>query len=73
MSKINLSRLIEAAAKGEEIVISKAGKPVARLVSIKSAVRRRKGLLKGKIKIRPSFYQPLPDAVLATFEGKAAK
>lgn len=72
-AKTNLSRLIEKAAKGDEVVISKAGQPVARLVPIGPAVRRRKGLLKNKIKIRPGFYKPLTEDVIAAFEGKAAK
>ena len=73
-AKTNLSRLIEKAAKGDEVVISRAGKPVAKLVPIKTAApRRRKGLLKNKIKLRPGFYKPLPDEVIAAFEGKPAK
>jgi len=71
-AKTNLSRLIERAAKGDEVVISRAGKPVARLVPVKAA-RRRKGLLKNKIKIRPSFYKPLPEEVIAAFEGRTAE
>ena len=73
-AKTNLSRLIEKAAKGDEVVISRAGKPVAKLVPIKTAApRRRKGLLKNKIKIHPGFYKPLPEEVIAAFEGKPAK
>ena len=73
-AKTNLSRLIEKAAKGDEVIISRAGEPVAKLVPIKTAApRRRKGLLKNKIKIRPGFYKPLPDEVIAAFEGKPAK
>ena len=73
-AKTNLSRLIEQAAKGGEVVISKAGEPVAKLVAIKPvAPRRRKGLLKNKIKIRPGFYKPLPEEAIAACEGKTAK
>ena len=73
-AKTNLSRLIEKAAKGDEVVISRAGEPVAKLVPIKPVTpRRRKGLLKNKIRIRPSFYQPLPEEVIAAFEGKTTK
>ena len=73
-AKTNLSRLIEKAAKGDEVIISRAGEPVARLVPIKTAAaRRRKGLLKNKIKIRPGFYKPLPEETIAAFEGKPAK
>ena len=70
-AKTRLSRLVEEVETGEEIVIARAGKPVARLVPIKAkGILRRKGLLKGKIKISESFYQPLPEEVIAAFEGK---
>lgn len=70
-AKTQLSRLVENAAAGEEIIIAKAGKPVARLVGVKHrAVPRRKGLLKGKIKIHDDFYKPLPEEIIAAFEGK---
>ncbi len=70
-AKTHLSRLVENAAAGEEIIIAKAGKPVARLVGIEHrAAPRRKGLLKGKIKIHDDFYKPLPEEIIAAFEGK---
>ena len=70
-AKTQLSRLVENAAAGEEIIIAKAGKPVARLVGFKHrAAPRRKGLLKGKIKIHDDFYKPLPEEIIAAFEGK---
>lgn len=73
-AKTNLSRLLEKAAAGEEIVIARAGEPVARLVAIKGvAPARRKGLLKGRIKLRPAFFEPLPEEVVASFEGKARR
>ena len=70
-AKTRLSRLVEEVETGEEIVIARAGKPVARLVPIKAkGIPRRKGLLKGEIKISESFYKPLPEEVIAAFEGK---
>jgi prevent-host-death family protein len=70
-AKTQLSRLLESAAAGEEIIIAKAGKPVARLVGIEHrAAPRRKGLLKGMVKIHDDFYKPLPEEVIAVFEGK---
>ncbi len=70
-AKTQLSRLVENAAAGEEIIIAKAGKPVARLVGVEhQAVPRRKGLLKGTVKIHDDFYKPLPEEVIAVFEGK---
>jgi prevent-host-death family protein len=59
-AKTHLSRLVDAAAKGEEIVIAKAGKPMARLVPLRPAVRkeRKPGVLKGKIWIAENFDAP---------------
>lgn len=73
-AKTHFSKLIERVMRGEEITIAKAGKPVAKLVPIeKSKPVRRFGLLKGKIKIAPGFDDPLPDDVLAAFEGREDK
>jgi antitoxin (DNA-binding transcriptional repressor) of toxin-antitoxin stability system len=57
--------------RGEEIVIAKAGKPIARLVPLAAPVgSRQKGALKRKIRVGADFDAPLPDDVLATFEGR---
>lgn len=57
----NLSRLIEKAERGEEVVIARGKKPVVRLVPIaKPTGKRTLGLLKGKYKISPDFFDPLP-------------
>jgi prevent-host-death family protein len=70
-AKTQFSRLVDAAASGEEIVIAKAGKPAARLVPMEKAkVTRRFGGLKGKVRIADDFDAPLPDDVIATFEGR---
>ena len=70
-AKTHLSKLAEQAGAGEEIIIAKAGKPIARLVPLaQGAVMRKKGLLKGKIKITKDFDQPLPDEVIDLFEGR---
>ncbi|MGC2404782.1 MAG: type II toxin-antitoxin system prevent-host-death family antitoxin [Candidatus Cybelea sp.] len=68
-AKTQLSRLVEAAAAGQEIVIVKAGKPMAKL----SALRRehgprRLGILKGKLRVLKNFDVPLPRALLDDFE-----
>ena len=58
-------------AFGEEIVISKAGRPVARLVPVQaSAAPRTPGLMKGRIRVGKDFDAPLPGALLDAFEGK---
>jgi prevent-host-death family protein len=70
-AKTHFSRLVERAAKGEEIVIARAGRPVARLVPLATAARpRRPGLLKGRIRIRKDFDAPLPEDVLRLFERR---
>jgi len=70
-AKTHLSRLVEQAAAGREIIIAKAGKPLARLVPLAVPVRAKKlGLLKGQIKVPDNFNEPLDKETLALFEGK---
>jgi prevent-host-death family protein len=71
-AKTQFSRLIELAAAGEEVIIAKSGKPVARLVSYtpKGAMRR-PGSMRGKIRIKKNFDEPLPKEWLGAFEGKS--
>jgi prevent-host-death family protein len=70
-AKTHLSRLIEEVSDGAEIVIAKAGKPVAKLVPIGRSQRARKpGFLKGKMRISDDFDAPLPDWLLDAFEGR---
>lgn len=67
-AKTNLSRLIESVGGGEEIVISRAGTPVAKLVPF-AAPSRRLGLDKGLVSIPADFDAPLPPDVLSDFEA----
>lgn len=70
-AKIRLTRLIERAAAGEEIIISKRGKPRAKLVPlIMTSLRkgRRLGRLTGRLSIPDDFDAPLPSGDLGTFE-----
>ena len=69
-AKTNLSRLVDEVTAGAEIVIAKAGKPVAKLVPIGPARARKPGFLKGRIKIAADFDAPLPAELLDTFEGR---
>jgi prevent-host-death family protein len=70
-AKTHLSRLVEEAAEGEEIVIAKAGRPRARLVACTPARKRRTlGRLKGKIWISDDFDAPLPDEMLRAWGYK---
>lgn len=68
-AKTHLSRLLVQAGEGEEIIIAKAGKPIARLVPIKDHVPLRKpGIAKGQVTIAPDFDAPLPEPILEAFE-----
>jgi len=67
-AKTQFSKLLERVAAGEEIVIARAGKPVARLVPFaKRARRRRLGTAEGDFVVPEDFDAPLPDDVLAEF------
>ena len=67
-AKTHLSSLLNRVIAGEEIVIAKAGTPVARLVPISKAPPRKPGSAKGLIVVPPDFDAPLPDEVLDAFE-----
>ena len=70
-AKTHLSRLVNEVAAGEEIVIAKAGKPVARLLPFEPRREPRKpGLMKGKIWIAEDFDDPLPEEIMAAFRGE---
>jgi prevent-host-death family protein len=70
-AKTHLSRLVDQAATGKEVIIAKAGKPMARLVPLAAAPSPKKlGMLKGKIKIPDDFNAPLDADTLALFQGK---
>jgi prevent-host-death family protein len=68
-AKTHLSRLLDRVAQGEEVIIAKSGRPVAKLVRV-TAEPRRSGRLKGRIRIGPEFDEPLPEEVLAAFRGE---
>lgn len=70
-AKTQLSRLVDRAAAGEEIIIARAGRPMARLVPLQPHPPLRvPGRWKGKIRIAPDFDDPLPDELLRAFEGE---
>ncbi|MCD6495109.1 type II toxin-antitoxin system Phd/YefM family antitoxin [Candidatus Bipolaricaulota bacterium] len=67
-AKTHLSKLL-ARVRGEEIIIAKAGYPIARLVPVaERPARRLPGSAKGKVTIASDFDAPLPEAILAEFE-----
>jgi prevent-host-death family protein len=68
-AKTHLSRLVERIEAGEEIVIARAGRPVARLVPYRARARpRTPGAWRGQIRLAPDFDQT-PDDLLDTFEA----
>lgn len=68
-AKTHLSRLLEQAHAGEEIILAKAGKPYARLVALATpASRRQPGRLAGRVD--EVFFEPLPEDELAAWEGR---
>jgi prevent-host-death family protein len=70
-AKTQLSRLIDKAAAGEDVVIAKNGTPVVRLVPVRPTSRRRGfGALKGKIRVSEDFDAPLPGDLLRAFGAK---
>ena len=70
-AKTALSKLVDRAAAGEEIVIAKNGKPLARLVSLQGAnPARAPGGWEGKVRVAEDFDEPLPEDVLRAFEGE---
>lgn len=72
-AKTHLSRLLKRVAAGEEIVIARAGSPVARLVPLEGgATRRELGFARDGVRIGEDFDAPLPPDVLQTFYGGGA-
>jgi prevent-host-death family protein len=68
-AKTHLSRLLERVQQGEEIVIAKAGRPIAKLVKIKSTSKRVFGTAAGTIKFTPGWDAPMTDEEFEEFIG----
>ena len=70
-AKTHLSRLVDRAAAGEEIIIAKSGRPRARLVPLEDTrALRVSGKGKGRWRVGRNFDAPLPPEVLDDFEGR---
>jgi prevent-host-death family protein len=69
-AKTQLSRLIEAIGRGEDVIIARNGEPVARLVPF-STTRRAPGLARGRGRLTGAFFEDLPDESLREFEGRS--
>lgn len=72
-AKTHLSRLVEQAAAGEEIIIAKAGKPVARLcpLHVPRKLPRSLGILEGELHVLDDIDTPFKEEIAAMFYGKA--
>jgi prevent-host-death family protein len=68
-AKTQLSRLISKVEAGEEIVISRAGKPVAKLVRVQPKKRAKFGFMKGQVWIAPDFDAPDPELEKLFYDG----
>lgn len=69
-AKTQLSALVDQAAAGAEIIIAKNGKPMAKLVAIKDAVKRKPGKLKGQLWVSKDFDAPMPEFEDAYYNSK---
>jgi prevent-host-death family protein len=67
-AKTHLSRLLDRVAAGEEVVITRRGEEVARLLPVRRQAVRRLGVDRGRFTVPEDFDAPLPDELLATFE-----
>ncbi len=65
-AKTNLSRLLDRVLAGEEVIIAKAGKPIARLVPAIESMPRQPGLAEGRV--TDAFFEPLPEDELAAWQ-----
>ncbi len=70
-AKTHLSRLLEQVMAGEEVVIAKAGAPVAKLVALdETSKARNPGRLRGRLRVSDDFDAPLPEAIQRAFSGE---
>jgi PIN domain nuclease of toxin-antitoxin system/antitoxin (DNA-binding transcriptional repressor) of toxin-antitoxin stability system len=68
-AKTTFSRLIEKASEGEEVIIARGSKPVAKLIAVGEVKgKRQPGSLKGKLLVGPEFFEPLPSSELLGWE-----
>ena len=68
-AKTHLSRLLARVEAGEDVTIARNGKPVARLVAVRTPGRPQPDVFKGQVVIADSFFDPLPEEELRAWEG----
>ena len=72
-AKTQLSKLIARAEAGEEVIIARGKKPVVRLSPVENAPQRRQfGAMRGKVRIGPEFFEPLPEEELKAWKAADA-
>ena len=69
-AKTNLSRLLKQVEAGEEVIIARNGKPIARLTPVRKRGKRQFGSMKGLISIDERFFEPLPEEELKLWTGE---
>ncbi len=69
-AKTHLSRLLEKVQQGEEVVIAKAGKPIAKLVKVDKPAPRKFGTARGMVKFYPGWNDPMTEEELSKFIGE---
>jgi prevent-host-death family protein len=67
-AKTHLSRLLQAVEAGQEVLITRRGEEIARLVSARRSPPRRLGVDRGRLTVPEDFDEPLPEAVIGAFE-----
>jgi prevent-host-death family protein len=70
-AKTHFSRLVQRVLAGEEVVIAKAGKPVAKIVPVEPERLREPDRYRGRVRIAKDFDAPLPADLLDSFEGRS--
>lgn len=73
VAKTHLSRLLDQIERGATVVISRHGKPVAKLVPYRPRARRQFGALRGRVSIDERFFDPLPETELDLWDGRISK
>jgi antitoxin (DNA-binding transcriptional repressor) of toxin-antitoxin stability system len=68
-AKTQLSRLLAQVEAGEDVIIARNGKPVARLVLCQPQGKRQFGAWRGRLVVDDSFFDPLPDVELSAWES----
>ncbi len=71
VARTQLSELIERAEAGEEVIIARGKTPIVRLVPIEAPRSKRQfGAMKGKVRVGPEFFEPMPEEELRLWEGE---